>query len=263
MPELQQGACAPSALFGGAVVCVDRRQASPSPQVATVQTVERMCELVLASRDGLATRATAAGLREESAAASSISASGSAAIIAGNDERRRRRSPGMTSGPGSSIAGSSELPRAVRRCHAVWWWLRRSMRFVHDQEALAHLLNLGDDLELLIQPELIFRMPRPAGDCDDYTMAACALSLNLGLEAEIVIMAVDPAEPWRWSHVFAQAVLPCGRRFPLDATPHAEYPGWIIPAWRVNKVQEWGLDGSPIRSGAYRSFHVRRSRSIA
>lgn len=240
MAELQQGACAPSASFGGAVVCVDRQQASPSHQVATVQTVERMCELVLASRDGPATRATAAGLREQSRRPPSISARGS-----------------------SSIDGSSEITRSVRRCRAVWWWLRRSMRFVHDQEALAHLLNLGDDQELLIQPELVFRMPRPFGDCDDFTMVACALSLNLGLEAEIVIMAVDPVEPWRWSHVFAQAVLPCGRRFPLDATPHAEYPGWLVPAWRVNRVQEWTLNGSPIRSGAYRSFHVRRSRSIA
>jgi len=144
----------------------------------------------------------------------------------------------------------------------VWWWLRR-IRFIHDQEALARLLNLGDDLELLIQPELLFRMPAPFGDCDDFTMAGCALLLNLGLEAEIVIMAVDPGQPWRWSHVFPQAVLPCGRRFPMDATPHAKYPGWVVPAGRINKVQEWALDGSLIESGAYRSGYVRRPRSIA
>lgn len=228
MRQIEHGACAPLAAFSGAVVCVDRLQASPDHGVATIQTVERMCELVLASRDGPATQATAA-------------------YLAG-----RSRRPPAVAASGSARAGSGE-PRALRRCRAVWWWLRRSMRFVHDQEALASLLNLGDEMELLIQPELVFRMQRPFGDCDDFTMAGCALLLNLGLEAEIVIMAVDPAEPWRWSHVFPQAVLPCGRRFALDATPHAQYPGWIVPAWRINKVQEFALDGSPMRSGAYRS----------
>ena len=236
MLQVEQGACAPSTLFGGAVVCVHRRQASPSNQLATVQTVERMCELVLMSRDGPATRATAAGLGEQSRRPSSISACGSA------------------------LGRSGESTRSVRRCAAVWWWLR-GIRFVHDQELLGRLLNLGDELELLIQPELLFRLDQPFGDCDDFTMAACALLLNLGLESEIVTLAADPVEPRRWSHVFAQAVLPCGRRFALDATPHAEYPGWVVPAWRINRVQEWALDGSPIETGAYRRVHVRRSRA--
>jgi len=226
-----------------------------------------MCELVLASRDGPATRSTAAALREELLVNSGerIPAVAGGAAGARRDRHSRRwstkllgsPSPAVRSSPsipasGSALVNSSE-PRALRRCRAVWWWLRRSMRFVHDQEALASLLNRGDDLELLIQPELIFRMRHPFGDCDDFTMAACALLLNLGLEAEIVIMAVDPVEPWRWSHVFPQAVLPCGRRFPVDATPHAHYPGWIVPAWRVNRVMEWALDGSRIHSGAFRS----------
>jgi len=211
---MQIGACARSSLFNGAVVCVRREQASLTDhQSATRQTIERMGELALRSRAGLAVEITAMQIRN-----------------------------GAVVRPG---------PRPITECEGVWWFLRRSLRFVHDAESLAALLNAGDDLELLIEPELLLRMSAPFGDCDEYAMAAAALVLNLGLEAELVTMAVEPLRPWRWSHVFAQAVLPCGRRFVLDPTPHASRPGWVVPFHRRYRVQEWDLSGRPIRTGGY------------
>jgi hypothetical protein len=148
---------------------------------------------------------------------------------------------------------------------SVWWCVKHALTFKQDDELLGRLLNDHDSqLELLISPSVMVRMNSKQGDCDDYTMLICCFLEALGLDWEIITVAADRREPWRWSHVYACAVLQDGSRIPLDAS-HGKYPGWQVPSRDVFRYQAWGRNGqqtSSPRGNDYRMHGYSRGRGM-
>jgi len=126
---------------------------------------------------------------------------------------------------------------AAGRVRAVFNWIKRRILLVTDAE----LAGLGgflqaEDAEVLIRPVDLLGMPQPQGDCDDFAMLGAAMLRALGISSELITIAADPADRSRYSHVYLLAILPCGRRVPLDLS-HGPYPGWQ-PA-SLGKTRIW------------------------
>lgn len=131
----------------------------------------------------------------------------------------------LTAGHIARMSGTSNKMRA----RGVFYWLKSHVTFENDDRHLRRLFGERerDQLELLIEPRVLLRTPGATGDCDDFTMLACALLLQLGIPAKIVTAKADRPEPWRWSHVYALAELP-GDPIVLDCS-HGIRPGQQIP----------------------------------
>ena len=127
----------------------------------------------------------------------------------------------------------------------VWRWLKNNVQFLSDEAQLQATLGRGDELELLIAPSVMLRADVKAGDCDDFTMLACAMLSCLGVPPLIKTFKCDRTEPWRWSHVCAAAVLEDGSIFPIDAS-HGDYPGWEVPARDQFETALWDMNGNKV-----------------
>ncbi len=127
----------------------------------------------------------------------------------------------------------------------VWRWLKNNVQFVSDEDQLQATMGRGDELELLIAPSVLVRADVKAGDCDDFTMLACAMLSCLGVPCVIKTFKCDSREPWRWSHVCAGAVLEDGSIFPLDAS-HGDYAGWEVPARDQFETALWDMAGNKV-----------------
>ena len=146
---------------------------------------------------------------------------------------------------------------------ACWWWTKHAIKFVHHQELLRDWLGKSDELQLLISPDVLLKMKAPKGDCAIFTCLICALLDCLGVQWEIVTVAVDPNQPDIFSHVYPRAVLREGYTLPLDAS-HGKYPGWEVPASRVLLKQVWNSEGEPIadQDSGYRGLHGMGGRGL-
>jgi hypothetical protein len=119
--------------------------------------------------------------------------------------------------------------RAEEIARAIFAAVKQSVRLREDYEICWAARLQGDvdcqSVEFLIDPERLLSMPEPQGDCDDFTMLTCAMLLAAGLGCEMVTIAADRVDPQRFSHVYAVALLPNGRRLAMD-TSHGPAPGW-------------------------------------
>ena len=134
---------------------------------------------------------------------------------------------------------------------SIWWAVKHMMRFVQDSPAIARMFGPHDALELLVSPAAMIRCRKMEGDCDDFTMMACAMLQCCGVPFEIVTVAANPRDPQTFSHVYGRAVL--NGRFTMDCS-HGKYPGWEVPRERQYRVQVWNEAGEPIENQA-RSFN--------
>lgn len=128
---------------------------------------------------------------------------------------------------------------------AIWLWVKNHITFLHDDVLTRVLFNEGDNFELLISPPVMLRMKAPSGDCDDFTMLACALASAMGFRWGIITLACDRKRPGEYSHVYGCAWLPDGTLCPLDCS-HGKYPGWEVPARDVQRKTVWNADGQII-----------------
>jgi len=128
---------------------------------------------------------------------------------------------------------------------SCWWFAHLAIEFVHHDSMIRALWGEADQQQLLISPDVLLRMQRPAGDCAIFTMLICAMLRARGVRYEIVTAAVDPSQPEIYSHVYARAVMPDGTRLPLDAS-HGKYPGWQVPAEHRTRTQVWDESGHAI-----------------
>jgi len=138
--------------------------------------------------------------------------------------------------------GRPDDPRAI--AWGVWWAVKHMMGFVQDSPALARMFGPHDALELLISPAAMIRCRKMEGDCDDFTMMACAMLRCCGVPFEILTVAANPNTP-DYSHVFPRAVMPDGTRITMDVS-HGKYPGWEVPKNRQFRVQAWDESGNPM-----------------
>lgn len=119
----------------------------------------------------------------------------------------------------------------------VWKWIRDRVRFRTDEETARPIAADPENTEVLIPPEHLLRMERPAGDCDDFSMLAAAMLLALGIPASFRTVAADPATE-RYSHVYVIAHTAEGR-LPLDCS-HGRFPGWEVRA--LGKARDWRIE---------------------
>lgn len=137
------------------------------------------------------------------------------------------------------LASTATTPAA--QISSVWLWVKNHIKFLHDDVLTRVLFNEGDHFELLISPPVVLRMKAPSGDCDDFTMLACALACAMGFPWGIVTLACDRKRPGEYSHVYGCAWLPNGVLAPLDCS-HGKYPGWEVPSHDVQRKTIWGSD---------------------
>lgn len=123
---------------------------------------------------------------------------------------------------------------------AVFWWVKRRIRFVRDEETVVPFGDQGGVMvEALIRPVDMSTMAGDKqGDCDDFSMYTASLLLALGIPAAFVTVAASPGNN-DFSHVYV-AAYPGGRRVPLD-TSHGDRPGWETP--RAHRIKEWEVGG--------------------
>lgn len=129
----------------------------------------------------------------------------------------------------------------------IFWYEKHSIRFLIDEVPVFGLYGERDNVDFLIAPSVLVRMNPPTGDCDDFTMLACALLECNGVPWEIVTVMSDRKRPGEWSHIYPRAVMPNGRRMVIDATPPGQYPGWEVPAYDIQRKQIWDSNGNPIQ----------------
>ena len=132
----------------------------------------------------------------------------------------------------------------------IFWFLKSAVRFVVDEIPVFALYGEQDQVDFLISPSVLLRMRPPKGDCDDFTMLACALLACNRVTFEIVTIQADRSRPGQWSHIYPRAVMPNGRRMVIDATPPGQYPGWEVPAYDIQRKQIWDSNGNPIADSA-------------
>lgn len=136
------------------------------------------------------------------------------------------------------VCGPDATP--AEKAATVWWWIKNHVRFKSDDSQMRQVFGQRDELELLISPSVLLRMSPAAGDCDDFTMLACAILQHCGIDCQIVTVAADANDRTIFSHVYAEAVLP-DRTMTFDAS-HGKFPGWGVPARRIYRKETYPLD---------------------
>ena len=188
-------------------------QPSPVPDVATAQTIRLMSECIRRSASDPLIQAAA----------------WDAVKRFGNDPMR--------------TGGAADLARAI------WWYCRYTVERLRHQEFKALVAAFPEKKQLIVDPVELLRMNPPAGDCSAFSMLVCAFLKCLGIRCELVTVAVSPAEPDVYTHVYPRAILEDGVRMPLDA--HAgDAPGWEVPPGDVFRRQIWDASGSPVWDSA-------------
>lgn len=157
--------------------------------------------------------------------------------------RRDARSPIVIS-TARRICATARCQSASDAARAVWLFVKQRVRFVHDDDLIARLFGEQDQLELLIAPAALLQMKQPAGDCDDFTMLACALLAALGVKSQVVCICCDFADPSRFSHVYARAWLPDSNSWLAVDASHGKFPGWKVPAQHTFREQNYDLNGN-------------------
>lgn len=139
-------------------------------------------------------------------------------------------------------------------CWGVWWLVKHRVRFAKDEPRLMGIGD-GDALDLLIAPAVLVRQKDPAGDCDDFTMPICSMLSVLGVPWNIVVIACEPSDPSRWSHVFPVALI-AKDAFPMDAS-HGSYPGWRVPDEHTFRWQAFNdrAQKTTLQPGRFKGLH--------
>lgn len=162
--------------------------------------------------------------------------------------------------------------------HAVWGWIREHVRFEPDADLARPFAADADSAEVLVRPVDLLTMPKPAGDCDDFSMLAAAILRALGIDSSFKTVAADPADPAAYSHVYVIA----GDGTALDVS-HGPYPGWEVqplgksrvwplekPMQNLGKLPDWAIDlmktgadaGAKIAAARYAVPQLQRGASI-
>lgn len=143
---------------------------------------------------------------------------------------------GIVAGIGKTTPTEWDLVRAV------FWWCKHHITFKEDEWALVQdfgVSDLGTGKELLLSPSFLLSMPKPTGDCDDYsTLIATFLKLMGFQRVGFRTIAADPFDPNCFTHVYVVVQLSNGHFYTLDAS-HGAYPGWESEV--IFKKHDWWI----------------------
>lgn len=97
---------------------------------------------------------------------------------------------------------------------AVYDWLIKNIKYHRDPVGVEWLQDAENTIRI------------KAGDCDDFTIAACTLLGSLGIATRIVISQIK--EP-RWNHVFAEYYSPKQNKWIAFDACVKKFVGWKSP----------------------------------
>jgi hypothetical protein len=118
-------------------------------------------------------------------------------------------------------AGIDERADPLEKACAVYWWLKRTIRYV-PTPGTSQLVD-----QTLITPTALLAMEEPIGDCPQFSMLAAAMFRVLCMDSLFVTIAAEPAFPDQWSHIYNTVEVCPGQYLPFDSSngpaPGAEY----------------------------------------
>lgn len=141
----------------------------------------------------------------------------------------------------AGVAGSGMSEDEIIK--KVFSFIKSNVEFVEDEQQLAAIFNQPDGKELLITPPVLLGMNHPKGDCDDFSMLACAMLMAKGIKCDFITIAANRHKPREFSHVYCLVRTREGRVIPFDAS-HGKEAGWETErAWRkqVWPVFDWNF----------------------
>ncbi len=131
--------------------------------------------------------------------------------------------PAITAATAEALddAGIDSAASALEKAHAVFWWLKRTIRYV-PTPGTSPLVD-----QTLITPCAVLAMPEPIGDCPQFSMLACAMFRVLCMESMFVTIKAEQEFPDLWSHIYNTVEIFPGQFLPFDSSngpePGAEY----------------------------------------
>lgn len=146
----------------------------------------------------------------------------------------------------AEAAATAQGNSAADIAEAVFRWIQRRIRFQVDQATARPVSQDAENTEVLIRPVDLLTMPRPAGDCDDFSMLCASMLRALGIETSFKTVAADPAAPHLYSHVYVIAHTSEGA-IALD-TSHGDRPGWEVRT--AGKSRIWRVEDAMPQLGA-------------
>ena len=118
-------------------------------------------------------------------------------------------------------AGIDETADPLEKACAVYWWLKRTIRYV-PTPGTSPLVD-----QTLITPTALLAMDEPIGDCPQFSMLAAAMFRVLCMDSLFVTIAAEPAFPDQWSHIYNTVEVFPGQYLPFDSSngpePGAEF----------------------------------------
>lgn len=119
------------------------------------------------------------------------------------------------------LAGIGEQADAWQKAEAVFWWLKKTVRYV-PTPGTSRLVD-----QTLITPCAMLAMPEPIGDCPQFSMLAAAMFRVLCMDSMFVTIKADERDRSLWSHIYNTVEVAPGQYLPFDSSngpsPGAEY----------------------------------------
>lgn len=125
------------------------------------------------------------------------------------------------------------------RC--VFSYIKNRVSFIEDEKQLEQMFEEPRSKELLITPEVLLGMPDPRGDCDDFSMLACAMLMAKGIQCDFVTVAANSGNPKDYSHIYCMVTTRDGRKIPFDSS-HGDRAGW--ETGKAYRKQVWPVFGT-------------------
>lgn len=119
---------------------------------------------------------------------------------------------------------------------AIYSWFLENVSYVNDPY-FNELIHRADTLVHQYNEKGYI-----AGDCDDFTILACALLLSVGVpcRARMIKTRSPVSGHYNWAHIYPMAMLENGQWVALDATEKDRHFGWEPPeGQQANLRKDW------------------------
>jgi hypothetical protein len=159
-------------------------------------------------------------------------------------------------------AGIGPDARPIDIARAIFWWLKRTIRYV-PTPATSALVD-----QTLIAPSALLAMRDPEGDCPQFSMLASAMFRNCCIPCFFKTIAAEPSLPDIYSHVYNVVEVAPGELMPFDSSngpaPGAEYARplkarvWPTATPSCSRKGKLIMLRSSAHPSGYRNSHTRR-----
>jgi hypothetical protein len=170
-------------------------------------------------------------------------------------------SPAVRAAVIEAVQGLDSNSTALQITDAVFAFCKAKVTYEHEADMQTPFADFGRFLydQTLIAPAALLAMPRPSGDCVDFSMLALAMCRLCNIPAGFKTIAADPRSP-AYSHVYVVAQIAPGRFYPLD-TSNGPGPGFEFDLPAGKKAKFWPNPQDTRKPAAM--IHTRRPRRFS